>query len=180
VPRAGDRYVMPDGQGEYLVVRFNDETGGEYVEMEWTLPPGAFAPPTHRHPTQVEEYEVLEGSFEVMVDGEWSTLGEGDSASVPVATDHTFRTIPGQTVRVRNFHRPGGRFDEFVEKQYRFVTSDRYKGLKSPSTAIVMAMAWREHSDLLVPSSRPIRWAMAGLAPLGRLLGYRDRMETAR
>jgi Cupin domain len=85
VPRAGDRYVMPESQGEYLVVASNDETGGEYVEMEWTLPPGAFAPPTHRHPTQVEEYEVLEGSFEVMVDGEWSTLREGDSASVAVA-----------------------------------------------------------------------------------------------
>jgi mannose-6-phosphate isomerase-like protein (cupin superfamily) len=175
VPRAGDRYVMPDGLGEYLVVRSSEETGGEYVEMEWTLPPGAFAPPVHRHPTQVEEYEVLEGSFEVMVDGQWRTLDTGEAASVPVNTDHTFRTIPGQTVRVRNFHRPGGRFDEFIEEQYEFVRSKRFKGLKRPSTAIVMAMAWREHADLLVPSSRPLRWAMAGLARLGGLLGYRSR-----
>jgi quercetin dioxygenase-like cupin family protein len=173
VPRAGDRYLMPDGLGEYLVVRSNDETGGEYVEMEWTLPPGAFAPPPHRHPSQVEEYEVLEGAFEVMIEGEWRTLATGESASVPVNADHTFRMIPGQFVRVHNFHRPGGRFDEFVEKQYRFVTSDRYKGLKRPSTAIVMATAWQEHADLLVPSRRPLRWAMAGLARLGRLLGYR-------
>jgi quercetin dioxygenase-like cupin family protein len=141
MPRAGDRYVMPEGLGEYLVVRSNEETGGEYVEMEWTLPPGAFAPPVHRHPSQVEEYEVLEGSFEVMVDGRWRTLGPGDGASVPVNTDHTFRTSPGQTVRVRNFHRPGGRFDEFIEQQYRFVSSKRFKGLKRPSTAIVMAIA---------------------------------------
>lgn len=164
---------MPDGLGEYLVVRSNDETGGEYVEMEFTLPSGAFTPPVHRHPSQVEEYEVLEGTFEVMVGGRWRTLGGGNSASVPVNADHTFRTIAGQTVRVRNFHRPGGRFDEFIEKQYRFVTSERFKGLKRPSTAIVMAMAWREHSDLLVPSSRPLRWAMAILARIGRLAGYR-------
>jgi quercetin dioxygenase-like cupin family protein len=164
---------MPDGLGEYLVVRSNDETGGEYVEMEWTLPAGAFAPPPHRHPSQVEEYEVLEGAFEVMIEGEWRTLATGESASVPVNADHTFRMIPGQSVRVHNFHRPGGRFDEFVEKQYRFVTSDSYKGLKRPSTAFVMAMAWQEHADLLVPSRRPLRWAMAGLARLGRLLGYR-------
>jgi mannose-6-phosphate isomerase-like protein (cupin superfamily) len=173
VPRAGDRYVMPDGLGEYLVVRSNEETGGEYVEMEWTMPPGAFAPPAHRHPSQVEEYEVLEGRFEVMIGGRGRTLGAGDSAVVPVNVDHTFRTIPGQTVRVRNFHRPGGRFDEFVEKQYRFVTSDQFKGLKRPSTAVVMAMAWREHADLLVPSSRPLRWAMGALARLGKLVGYR-------
>jgi mannose-6-phosphate isomerase-like protein (cupin superfamily) len=173
VPRAGDRYVMPEGLGEYLVVRSNDETSGEYVEMEWTLPPEAFAPPVHRHPSQVEEYEVLEGAFEVMVGGQWRVLSVGESATVPVNTDHTFRTIPGQTVRVRNFHRPGGRFDEFVEKQYRFANSERFKGLKRPSTAIVMAMAWDEHADLLVPSNRPLRWAVAVIARLGRLLGYR-------
>jgi hypothetical protein len=73
---------------------------------------------------------------------------------------------------VRNFHRPGGCFDEFIEEQHRFVTSERFKGLKRPSTAIVMAMAWHEHADLLVPSSRPLRWAVAILARLGRLLGY--------
>jgi len=173
MPSAGDRYTMPEGNGDYLVVRSNEETGGEYVEMEWTFSPGAFAPPVHRHPSQVEEYEVLEGSFEVMVDGRWRTLGVGDSATVPVNTDHTFRTISGQTVRVRNFHRAGGRFDEFIETQYRFVTSERFKGLKRPSTAIVMAMAWHEHADLLVASSRPLRWGIAGLARLGRLLGYR-------
>jgi quercetin dioxygenase-like cupin family protein len=172
MPRAGDRYVLPDGLGDYLVVRSNEETGGRYVEMEWRLPPGAFAPPVHRHPSQVEEYEVLEGSFEVMVDGQWRSLAAGDSASVPVNTDHTFRANPSETVRVRNFHRPGGRFDEFIEKQYRFATSERFKGLKRPTTAMVMAMVWEEHADLLVPSSRPLRWAMAGLARLGRLLGY--------
>jgi hypothetical protein len=58
-------------------------------------------------------------------------------------------------------------------KQYRLATSERFKGLKRPSTAIVMAIAWQEHADLLGPSSRPPRWAMAGLARLGRLLGYR-------
>lgn len=172
MPRAGDRYVMPEGLGEYLVVRSAEETDGEYVEMEWTLPPGAFAPPVHRHPSQVEEYEVLEGAIEVMVDGRWSTLTAGERASVPVNTDHTFRTGTGQPVRVRNFHRPGGRFDEFIEKQYRFATSERFKGLKHPSTAIAMAVIWQEHADLLITSSRPLRFAVTALSRLGKLLGY--------
>jgi quercetin dioxygenase-like cupin family protein len=175
MPRAGDRYVMPEGLGEYLLVKSNQETGGEYVEMEFILPPGAFAPPPHRHPRQVEEYEVLEGAFEVMVDGEWRALGAGESVSVPADTDHTFRTVTGQPVRVRNFHRPGDRFDEFIEKQHRFVNSERFKGLKRPSTAIAMATAWHEHADLLVPSSRAMRWGVAVLARLGQLLGYRTR-----
>jgi quercetin dioxygenase-like cupin family protein len=170
MPRAGDRYVMPDGLGEYLVVKSDEETDGAYVEMEWTMPPGAFAPPVHRHPSQVEEYEVLEGAFEVKVDGRWRTLAVGDSASVPVGADHTFRTIPDQSVRVRNFHRPGGRFDEFIEKQHSFVTSDKFKGVRHPSTALVMASVWHEHADLLVPSNPALRLAVPLLARLNPLL----------
>ncbi len=45
---------MPQGLGEYLVVRSHEETGGEFVEMESVMPVGAFAPPPHRHPTQVD------------------------------------------------------------------------------------------------------------------------------
>lgn len=170
MPQSGDRYAMPDGS-EYVLIKSDAETGGEFVEMEWSLPPDAFAPPVHIHPTQEESYEVLGGRFEVMVDGAWSELGAGESASVPPGTDHTFRTM-GEPVRVRNFHRPGGRFDEFIEEQYRFLTSDRFKGLKRPSTAMVMSIAWRDHADLLVPSSRALRLAMAGMARLGSLLGY--------
>ena len=171
MPRSGDRYVMPDGLGEYLVVRSDEETEGEYVEMEWSLPADAFAPPPHRHPTQVESYEVLEGSFEVMVDGAWRRLGTGESATVPAGANHTFRLV-GEPVRVRNFHRPGSRFDEFVERQHRFVTSTRFRGLKRPSTAIAMSVAWHEHRDLLVPTSSVMRTAVALLAAIGRLRGY--------
>jgi len=172
MPKAGDRYAMPDGLGEYLVVRSHEETGGEYVEMEFTLPPDAFAPPPHIHPTQVEEYEVLEGSFDVMVDGEWRTLREGEKASVPAGTNHTFCMSSDRPVRVRNFHRPGGRFDDFIAEQHRFVTSDRFKGLKRPSTAMTMAIAWDDHSDLLVLTNPVLRGVFAGLARVGRLLGY--------
>jgi quercetin dioxygenase-like cupin family protein len=171
MPRSGDLYVMPDGLGEYLVVRSHEETGGEYVEMEWSLPASAFAPPAHRHPTQVESYEVLEGSFEVMIDGSWQRLATGDVATVPVGASHTFRLV-GEAVRVRNFHRPGSRFDEFIERQHRFVTSPRYRGLKRPSTAIAMAAAWHEHRDLLVPTNPALHAAVTLLAPIGRLRGY--------
>jgi mannose-6-phosphate isomerase-like protein (cupin superfamily) len=172
MPAAGDRFVMPEGLGEYLVVRSHDETGGEFVEMDWKLPPGAFAPPPHRHPSQVEEYEVLEGQLEVMIDGKWRTLATGQGVAVPVNATHTFRVPSGQTVRVRNFHRPGSRFDSFIEEQYRFATSERFKGLKHPSTALMMSKVWHEHSDLLVPSSQLLRWAMAAFAHLARLRGY--------
>src|SRR4051794_29221148 len=111
----GERFNMPDGSA-YIVTRPSAETGGEYVEMEFVLPPGCVPPPPHIHPRQVEEYEVLEGSFEVVVDGAWSALGPGDSASVPRGALHTFRNRSGAVVRVRNRHRPAMRFEEFIAR----------------------------------------------------------------
>ena len=158
---------MPENIGVYELVTSHDDANGEYVEMIFTFEPGAFAPPPHRHPSQVEEYEVLEGTFEVKVDGDWQTLHPGDSASVPAGANHTFRVGGDETVRVRNFHRPGSHFDSFIEKQYRFVKSPKYKGLKRPSTAVAMATVWQEHQDLLVPSNPVLRVAMKALAKLG-------------
>lgn len=80
--KTGDRFEMPDGSA-FIVRRAAAETGGEYSEMELSLPPGLVPPPPHIHPQQVEEFEVLEGSLDVTVDGQWRTLRSGESASVP-------------------------------------------------------------------------------------------------
>ena len=62
--------------------------------------------------------------------------------------------------------------DRFVARQHRFVTSARYRGLRRPSTAVAMAVAWHEHRDLLVPSNAALRTAVAALARFGRARGY--------
>src|SRR5437588_1009439 len=95
---SGDQFRMPDGS-IYIVRQAGAETGGEFVEMEFVLPPGCVPPPPHVHRQQVEEYEVLEGRFEVVVDGHWTTLGLGACASVPVGALHTFRNRSGGVVR---------------------------------------------------------------------------------
>jgi uncharacterized cupin superfamily protein len=97
----GERFRMPDGS-VYVVRRPAAETGGEVVEMEFVLPPGCVPPPPHVHHSQTEDYEVLEGSFEVVIDGRGQTLSAGETASVPEGVLHTFRNRSGDVVRVRN------------------------------------------------------------------------------
>jgi hypothetical protein len=47
--RTGDRFEMPDGS-VYAVTSAAGDTGGEFVGMEFTLPPGSIPPPAHVHP----------------------------------------------------------------------------------------------------------------------------------
>src|SRR3954466_16268059 len=96
---ADERFQMPEGS-VYIVRRPAADSGGAFVEMEFVLPSGCVPPPPHVHPHQVEEYDVLDGRFDVVIDGRWRTLAPGESVSVPLGTLHTFRNRSGETVRV--------------------------------------------------------------------------------
>lgn len=166
---AGQRFDMPEGSA-YIVVRPAAETGGDFVEMEFVLPDGCVPPPPHVHPGQVESYEVIEGSFDVMVDGEWTTLSPGESASVPAGAMHTFRNRSGDTVRVKNWHRPARRFEEFIERMHDSLEELGVRRKRDPRIFICLSAVFFEYPETLVPARNRDRLPMEFLARLGRLL----------
>jgi mannose-6-phosphate isomerase-like protein (cupin superfamily) len=167
---AGERFKMPDGS-VYIVRRPAAETHGESVEMEFVLPSGCIPPPPHVHPRQVEEYEVIEGRFDVVVDGEWRTLGPGESASVPIGALHTFRNRSGSVVRVRNWHRPAMRFEEFIECTCRTLQMAGVKRKRDPRVLLHLSRVMLDFDETLVPGRRRERIPMQALARIARLLG---------
>lgn len=52
-----------------------------------TFPPGTFVPP-HIHPTQDEFIYMLEGQFELMLDGKTVFAGSGDLIRMPMGIPH--------------------------------------------------------------------------------------------
>lgn len=104
----------PDGS-IYRITRSSEDTGGELLEMEWEIPAHGWAPQPHIHPRLTEEYQVLEGSLDVLLGSEWRKLRAGDAASVPPGTVHTFRA-GDSPVRVRNVHRPALDFEPHIKR----------------------------------------------------------------
>ena len=167
--RAGDRFVMPDGS-VYVVDRPAAESDGAFVEMEFILPRGCVPPPPHVHRRGVEEYEVLEGSFEVVVDGAWRTLGRGDSATVPIGALHTFRNRSGATVRVRNRHRPAMGFEDFIAAMHAAVRAAGITRPRDPRIPLVLSSVMLEFEDTLAPGRRRERVGLTVLAALSRFV----------
>ena len=167
--RAGDRFEMPDGS-VYVIRTPAAATGGDYVEMEFILPPGTFAPPPHVHPKQIEEYQVIEGSLDVMVDGEWTTIGSGESASVPVGATHTFRNPTDGTIRVMNWHRPAVDFEEFIEGVCGALQKAGVRGGRDPRVALYLSTFFMKYPETLIVSRRRERIPMKAMAGIGRLL----------
>jgi len=160
---------MPDGS-VYVVRRPSAESGGKVVEMEFVLPPGCVPPPPHVHRHQVESYEVIEGSLDVVVEGEWRTLGAGQSLSVPVGALHTFRNRSGATVRVRNWHRPAMQFEDFIERLSRTLLAAGVRRKRDPRVPLYVSAVMLEYDDTLFPGRRRERIPMRALARVARIL----------
>jgi mannose-6-phosphate isomerase-like protein (cupin superfamily) len=163
--------VWPDGS-IYRITRSSADSGGEVLEMEWELPAHGWAPQPHMHPRLTEEYQVLEGSFDVLVGTEWRNLTAGDGASVPPGIVHTFRVGAGP-VRVRNVHRPPLDFEPYI-KRLCVAASQRSLGDLSGLRALVyIAVLVREFPLHSRAPARLLNAAVPALAALGRLLGFR-------
>jgi mannose-6-phosphate isomerase-like protein (cupin superfamily) len=160
---------MPDGS-VYIVRRPAADSDGAFVEMEFVLPPGCVPPPPHVHPHQVEEYEVLAGRFDLVVEGRWRTLAPGDSASVPIGTLHTFKNRSGESVRVRNWHRPAMRFEEFIERTCGTLRAAGVKRKRDPRVALYLSMVMLDFDDTLFPGRTRERLPMQALASIARRL----------
>jgi quercetin dioxygenase-like cupin family protein len=174
--QTGDRFEMPDGSVYELTAAAAD-SGGEFVEMQFTLPPGSVSPPPHIHQNVTEEYEVLEGEFDVMSAGVWTTLLPGQSASIPPATLHTFKNRSGRTVRVRNIHRPPARFENYIEHIHRLTRARGIAGARDPRLPIYLSMLMLEYPDTLAPGRARERVGLHALASLGRLLRLRTQAQ---
>jgi mannose-6-phosphate isomerase-like protein (cupin superfamily) len=163
--------TWPDGS-IYRITRSSADTGGELLEMEWELPANGWAPQPHAHPHLTEEYEVLDGSLDVLVGSEWRTLTAGDAVSVPPGTAHTFRVGAGP-VRVRNVHRPALDFEPYVERLCGAANQRGLGDLSSFRALLYIAVLVREYPHHSRAPGRALNAAVPALAALGRLLGFR-------
>jgi quercetin dioxygenase-like cupin family protein len=169
---------MPDGS-VYEVTAAAGDSGGQSVGMNFILPPGAVPPPPHIHPTQSEEFRVVEGPVELMVDGTWTTLETGEKANVPPRVLHTFRNKSKATRILHSTHRPPGRFEDFIERLSALLSARGITSGKDPRVPIYISMVWLEYGDTLRTGRDRERFAINAAARLGRLLGFNTRIDSA-
>ena len=108
-PGEGDAYWML--RGLYELKAGAGETDGKLSVFEFTLPPGAGAPP-HTHPGGEAVY-VLEGQVKYHIDGEDYDGGPGSFFYMPEDTWENFE--PLTHVRLLVVYEPGGMEEFFGE-----------------------------------------------------------------
>ena len=171
--RAGDILDLSPIGAKFLIKKTAAETGGRSFEMEWELAPETGGTPIHVHPHATETYEVLEGKFEVYVDGVWRTLSAGERLGVEPGAPHTFRNSSADVVRVYNTHEPAMRFDQYFEGLGTLTNRGILSARRITPKAIVhLAMLMTSHEDEII-SVKPPHLLMRIFGRIGRSLGYR-------
>jgi quercetin dioxygenase-like cupin family protein len=105
--------VRPFGL-EMKVLLTTENTGGAFSAVVCTHQPGE-GPPPHFHTEQDEYFYVLEGAYEMTVDGKTSLAGPGTMVFLPRGTVHSFKTVSAEAGRMLDWSLPGGQDRYFRE-----------------------------------------------------------------
>ena len=78
-------------------------------------PPGTFVPP-HVHPTQDEFIYMLEGTFDLYLDGKWVKAGPGDLVRMPMGLPHGYYNKTDKATRALFWVTPARKLKELFDQ----------------------------------------------------------------
>lgn len=115
--------VVRPGEGQLLNILGHSatiklasrDTNGDAYLFEVATPPGHAIPP-HVHQHEDEYIYVLEGSYEIFLDGKHFEAGKGSSIHFPKHIAHGFRNSGSTTGRTLWTVVPGGNFEQFFNE----------------------------------------------------------------
>jgi len=161
---------------KFYIKKTAAETNGQSFEMDMELVPQTDAGIIHIHPHAIESYEVLQGKFDVYVNGKWRTLSVGEKAVVDKGVPHTFRNASSETTRVYNIHQPVMRFDQFFEALHKLANAGISKSTQRRQLTfkaiLYVSVVYTSYKDE-IQSVRPPNALMQVFGFIGRLLGYK-------
>lgn len=154
------------------ITQSTQDTAGQLFESTNWLDPRMAASPRHLHPSE-ESFEVTEGSLEVWKDGEWKTVGTGETASAPAGMRHTFRNASNEPATIITRFRPAARSEAFFRHLHKLIQEGKIKRLppKDPRSAIYSSMLISAYSDEF-RATGPMGFVMKATALVGKALRF--------
>ena len=111
------------------VLLTTEATGGAIsVLMGWHKP--GEGPPDHVHFNQEEMFFILEGTYELTVDGQTTTAGPGTIVFIPRNVVHRFKNVGDMTACMLDWTLPGGQ-DHYFKAIAELAAGDGFTGEKA-------------------------------------------------
>lgn len=161
--------------GEWAVALDEPEgVAGEYERGLGIFDARNAGPQEHVHPNHSERFEVVEGSFVFVVDGERHELHAGDEITVDPGTPHTFRNETDDVAVSLGELRPPGDVNEVIATLAGLAHEGKLSAAGRPPVlqAAVMGAELADNTVFTSPPPAIQRWFSAVVAPIARRAGY--------
>lgn len=127
------------------------------VRIDQLARPADAGSPLHVHPNSEESFEVVEGTFDVFLDGEWSRVQAGETATVPPNAPHTLKNASDGPAKLITRIKPAGRSEELFRHMHRLIEEGKIGRLppNRPRSAIYAAMVFGAYPDEILTAKPP-------------------------
>lgn len=145
------------------------------------LAPGGRVPSSHAHPEQRETFTVLAGRLSLRIAGRASTVGPGESVTVPVGTVHSFANRTREPVHVLVETRPALDMQALLETASALAVAQRRRLPNLLDLLLFMRDFRREVRAPYLPQApvraltRSVAWLAGALRLDHRYRGLRAR-----
>lgn len=161
------RYYHPLQKDYATFLKTSEETGGEYTLIE-VAPGGGNAP---HYKNYDENFEVIEGTLQVMAGGATHILRPGETALAPKNTLHNFRNLTDEPTTFLVTLRPASPgFEKALKAGYGLTSDGQMRADGTPRNLYHLAVLL-EWSEIRVPGVFTVA------EPLLRLLAKRARSK---
>lgn len=175
--RAGEEIYNPVQQDWIIWRKTARDTDGESLSVDLFVAPRG-GNPLHVHPRQEEYFKAVSGTFGVQVGDEHRWLAEGEEAIVPPGTPHRWwNDSDDEEAHVILELRPALNSETFFETLYGLARDGKTDKNGAPNLlqqAVTLNGINRGEIYLASPPVPVQKALLAALAPMGRLLGYKD------
>lgn len=171
--REGDVYENRVTGERAVVIRGDEDGGGQPMLVHLTAQPGGAVAGEHVHPAMQERFKVFSGRLGVKLDGE-ETIVESGVVTVPPGTAHDWWNAGDAAAEVIvELDPPEPRFEQMIATVFGLANAGRTnaKGMPGP---LQLALIGSEFGDVIQFTSppRPVqKVAFTLLGALGRLRG---------
>jgi len=174
--RCGDFYENKVTGERGVVLRGDEDSGGQPALVHLIVQPHGAVVGEHIHPRIREGFRVISGRLGTRVDGVELTLSAGEEAVAVPGTLHDFWNPGEEEAHMLLELSPlGSRFEQMIGTMYGLANACQTNA-KGMSNLLQLAMIGREFQDVAQYAKPPraVRRVVFGLlAPLGRACGYR-------
>jgi len=149
------------------------DTDGELLAIDLELSPDGHVPGMHRHPSQEERFEVLEGRMVFRLGMRRVVAEAGDVVTVPPGAVHKFANGSDAPARARVEIRPALDMEGLLETSVALARAGRTnrKGMPKPVELALFTRAYEAEVAAPFPPPAVVRALMAPLRWYGQRRG---------